>query len=202
MSLSIAASWKSYFHTRKDLEASNLVLTKIKDAVSPSVPFIDSFETISKNDGISFLSLDPSESELQLFHHGVILGGSWTNPEKQLITILASDSNSKPVQILPKFVKDFKCKTNSSEEFIASLANADDFANLKNPKTEFSYKNIIPIPNLLTKTFLDLPKKDPTSVAMKFLEMMLTYDSVIDNEIDTNETTQSTEEPDIVNKAA
>jgi hypothetical protein len=164
MPLSVAASWKSYFHTRKELDASNLVLSKIKDAVSPSIHFIDSFETISKNEGIAFLSLDPSESELQLFHHGVILGGSWANPERQLVTILSSDNDSKPVQILPKFVKDFKCKANSPGEFIACLANIKDFTNLKNPKSELSYKNIIPIPNLLTKAFLNLPKKDPILV--------------------------------------
>jgi hypothetical protein len=141
MPLSVAASW------RKDLEASDLVLTKIKDAVSPSIPFIDSFITIPKNDGISFLSLDPSESKLQLFHDGIILGGSWTNPKKQLVTILASKNDSKPVQILPKFVKDFKHKSNSSNKFIASLGNTDDFTNLKNPKTELNYKNIILISN-------------------------------------------------------
>jgi hypothetical protein len=159
MPLSVAASWKSYFHTRKELDASNLVLSKIKDAVSPSIHFIDSFETISKNEGIAFLSLDPSD-----FHHGVILGGSWANPERQLVAILSSDNNSKPVQILPKFVKDFKCKANSPGEFIACLANIKDFTNLKNPKSELSYKNIIPIPNLLTKAFLNLPKKDPILV--------------------------------------
>jgi hypothetical protein len=201
MPLSAAASWKSYFHTRKDLDASNLVLSKIKDAVSHSIPFIDSFETISKNEGIAFISLGPSESELQLFHHGVVLGGSWANPEKQLVTILASDNDSKPVQILPKFIKDFKCKTNSPDEFITSQANTDDFSNLKNPRSELAYKNIIPIPNLLTKAFLDLPKKDPISVAMTFLETMLTYDTVIDNEMDNQEITSNSGEPDIEDKS-
>jgi hypothetical protein len=196
MPLSVAAS--SYFHTRKDLDTSNLVLTKIKDAASPSIPFIDSFETISKNDGIVFISLDPSESELQLFHHGVILGGSWTYPEKQLVTIIASDNDSKPIQILPKFIKDFKCKTNSADDFIACLANAEKFANLKNPKTDLYNKNIIPIPNLLTKAFLETP----LSVAMKFLETMLTYDTVIENETDNNDTTPSTNEPDIIDETA
>jgi hypothetical protein len=156
---------------------------------------------ISKNDGIAFLSLDPSESELQLFHHGTTLGGSWTNSERQLVTILASDNEYKPVQLLPKFIKDFEYKINSSDEFITSLTSIDEFTNLENPKTELVYKNIIPIPNLLTKAFLDLPKKDPISVATKFLETMLTYDTIILNEIDKVDNAQTTE-PDIVDESA
>jgi hypothetical protein len=82
MPISSVASWRSYISSKKELDASNLVFFKIKDAVSVSTPFVDSFEIISKNEGISFLLLDPSETELQLFHHGTILGRSRTNPEK------------------------------------------------------------------------------------------------------------------------
>jgi hypothetical protein len=88
------------------------------------------------------------------------------------------------------------------QEFIASLTNTDDFANLKNPKTELIYKNIIPIRNLLTKAFLDLPKKDPISVAMKFLETMLTYNTIINDETNTDNNAHTTEEPDIVDDSA
>jgi len=113
---------------------------------------------------------------MQLFHHGSILGGSWSNPDQQLIAILAAGTDSKMIQILPKFVKDFKLKANSTDEFIASLGSVEEFKALKSPKIELSYKNIIPIPNLLTKAFLELTETDPTTVAMKFLETMMTYD--------------------------
>jgi hypothetical protein len=36
---------------------------------------------------------------MQLFHHGTIIGGSWSNPEKHHIAILASDTNAKSIQI-------------------------------------------------------------------------------------------------------
>jgi hypothetical protein len=75
------------------------MLSKIKGSVSISTDFLDSFEIISKNDGISFHSLDPSKLEMQLFHHGTIIGGSWSNPEKHHIAILASDTNAKSIQI-------------------------------------------------------------------------------------------------------
>jgi hypothetical protein len=43
----------------KELDKSDQMLSKIKDSISVTTDFINSFETISKNDGL--LSLDPSE---------------------------------------------------------------------------------------------------------------------------------------------
>jgi len=96
--------------------------------------FLESFEISSKNESISFISLDPSELEMQIFHHRTILGGSWSNPKKHLIAILASDSEAKPIQILPKFIKDLKLKTISPDEFISSLSSEEEFIALKNQK--------------------------------------------------------------------
>jgi hypothetical protein len=107
-SLSAAPDWKSYFSSKKELDKSDQMLSKIKEPVSVLTDFTESFETISKNDGISFLSLDSSESEMQIFHHGTMIGGSWSDPEKHLITILASGSDAEPIEILPKFIKDVK----------------------------------------------------------------------------------------------
>jgi hypothetical protein len=133
------------------------MLSKIKESVSVLMDFTESFENISKNDRISFLSLNPSESEMQPFHHRTILGGSWSDPEKHLIAILVSDSYAKPIQILPKFIKDVKVKTHSVDEFISSRSNEEEFMTLKNPKTDFMYKNIIPLPNLLSRTRIERP---------------------------------------------
>lgn len=82
---------------------------------------------------------------MRRFHHGWILGGLWYNPEKQFIAILASDSKAKPIQILPKFMKYEKVKTNSTFEFISNLSSEREFIALKNLKTEFNYKNIVPL---------------------------------------------------------
>jgi hypothetical protein len=59
MPSSPANSWKAYFSTNIDLDSSNLLLDKIKNAVSALVPFIIFLEEISKNQGITFISLDP-----------------------------------------------------------------------------------------------------------------------------------------------
>jgi hypothetical protein len=117
MPISSALTWKSYFTHSKHLDGSNLVMDKIKESVSSATLFIDSFDLLLKNDGIAFISLDPSETEIQLFHNGTTLGGTWTNPDKQIITILHSDDDPKPIQVLPKFIKDLKLKSHSAEEF-------------------------------------------------------------------------------------
>ncbi len=168
MPISSALAWKSYFTHFKHLDGSNLVIDKIKESVSSSTLFIDSFDLISKNDGIDFISLDPSESKIQLFHNGTTLGDTWTDPDKQIITIFHSDDDPKPIQVLPKFIKDLKLKSHSVEECGLALTDPDGFNSLKNPKSDFIYKNLIPIPNLLTKTYLESTEKDPISIGSAF----------------------------------
>jgi hypothetical protein len=100
--------WKNYFLTNPNLGTSNGHLAKIKTSSTHSVPFIKSFEEISKNDGITFLFLDPSETHLQLLHHGAVLGGNWNSPTKQAVAVLGMDNLAKPVQIIQKSIKNIK----------------------------------------------------------------------------------------------
>jgi hypothetical protein len=103
MPISSALSWKDLFPSQKKLDYSNVHLSTIKVAVGPSIPFINSFEEIlEKKKGISFLSLDPSETQLQLFHNGRIIGGLWSSPSKLLVAILGFDKSAKPIQIVEK----------------------------------------------------------------------------------------------------
>jgi hypothetical protein len=108
-------SWKSYFVGNHTLDSSIEQLDKIKASTGPDTPFEESFLEISKNPGISFLSLDPSESQIQLFHHGLILGGSRSSPSKQLITLLGIEIESKPIQLVQKSIQDIKARTFSIE---------------------------------------------------------------------------------------
>jgi hypothetical protein len=112
-----------------------------------------------------------------LFHHGTIVGGSWDSPSKQLVSILKFNNDAKPIQLIQKSVKDVKVKSHSFEEFASSIENCASFENMKNPKLDFPYKNILPIPNLLTKTFMNLPSTDPYTVAKGFFEQMHHHDS-------------------------
>jgi hypothetical protein len=124
---------------------------------------------------MAFLSLDPSETQLQLFHHGVVLGGSWSSPSKQLVSVLGLDSSAKPVQIIYKSVKDIKQKFFSYQDFAIGLESSEKFENMKNIKTEFHYKNIIAITKILTKVFIKLLSTDPYSIAKAFFEQLKNF---------------------------
>jgi hypothetical protein len=177
MSISAVLSWKDLLLLDRARDSSNAFLSKIKAADGPSIPFVDSFEEISKNQGIAILSLEPSKTQLQLFHHGVVLGESWSSPNKQLVSVLGLDSSTKPVQIISKSVRDVKQKTFSFQEFDTSLESSQKFENMKNVKSEFDYKNVIPIPNTLMKFFINFESTDPYSVAKAFFEQMKESDS-------------------------
>jgi hypothetical protein len=105
------------------------------------------------------------------------IGGSWSLPSKQLITLLGTEIESKPVQIVQKSIQDIKPKSFSTKDFATSLEQDGTFASLKTPKVVFHYKNIIPIPNFLTKISIKLYQKDPIQVATTFFHAMYTYDT-------------------------
>jgi len=76
-SLPTVPDWKSYFSSMKELDKSDQMLSKIKDSISVTTDFINSFELFQKMTESLSTSLDPSESEMQLFHHGTLIGGSF-----------------------------------------------------------------------------------------------------------------------------
>jgi len=97
MPISSLSSWKDIFIHNKNWEYSNKLLDKIRNTISPTINFENSFEEISKNPGVTLLSLDPTETHLQLFHHPKIIGGSWTSPETKLVAVLGFDADAKPI---------------------------------------------------------------------------------------------------------
>ena len=180
-------SWKNYLLSKPDLDISNNHSEKIKELSNPKNLFETAFEEISKNLGISFIYLDPTELFIQLLHHCHVIGGSWSNPTKVFLSVLGTDNSAKPIQIILKSVKIVKTKTASLSEMIGD----DQVVKIiggkgKQSKQEFYYRNIIPNPHFLTKAYLVLESFDPQSVAMPFLMAM--------KEFDENENTKSTQE--------
>jgi len=171
------SAWKKIFLSNKDFDASNKHFDKIKKASLHSTPFSKSFELISKNNGVSFLFLDPSEKYMQLFHHGHVLGGNWSSPEKKLIAVLGFDKDAKPVQIVSKSVKNIKEKSFSRDELWDAQADEDAFKKLADPTEDFHFKNILPIPNILTQAFIQLNSTSPFEVAKAFIEKVTKKDS-------------------------
>jgi len=164
------------FMRNQNWDFSNKLLIKLKQSISASIDFEKSFDKISKNQGLTLLSLDPTESHLQLFHYSQIIGGSWTSPDKKLVAVLGFDSDAKPIQLVTKSIKDFKLKSFSTDEIAKTMDDDNKLKNLKNARVDFSYKNIIVLPYILTKVFISLESTDPITVARAFFQIMFDYD--------------------------
>jgi len=170
---------------KKELDLSNVHMDKIKRASSHSTTFPKAFEEISKNEGVAFLSLDPTETHLQILHHGLVLGGNWNSPSKKLVAILGHDSEAKPVQIVQKSIKSIKEKSFNLEELQDSLGDEESFKKLEDPDVDFLFKNILLILNSLTKIFVSLDAPTPFNVAKAFLEKF-TPDSDLNKTLDSS----------------
>ncbi len=177
MTISSTSAWKDFFLKAQKFDYSNLMLQKLQSSMVSNSNFETSFRDISKNSEITFLSLDPSEKKMQLFHHPTVFSGTWSDPVEKLIAINGLDADTFPIEIISKSVKDSKGKSHSAHEFSLGMTNSEDFQCLRNPKVEFNYKNIMPIPILLTKVFIELTSTDPISVALAFLAAMHRHDS-------------------------
>jgi hypothetical protein len=81
---------------------------------------------------------------MQLFHHSVVIGGSWNSPSKQLEFILGFDADEKPVQIVQKSINDIKVKSHSREEIALGLETLELFEQLKTKKWNYIIKTSYP----------------------------------------------------------
>ncbi len=133
--------------------------------MDPTIPFIKSFEEISKNEGIAFLYLDPSETKLQLLHRSFILGRSWSYLSHRLMAVLGFDHLAHPIQIIQKLVKDIKAKSHSMSDFTTNLDSIELFE---------SMKSVLPV-----KMFLSLKDTTPYSVAQAFFDAMFEFVSEV-----------------------
>jgi hypothetical protein len=145
MTISRLADWKDYFIKSKKFDYLNNNLVQLRETIDPASEILKNFEDVSKHPGVCFLSLDPSESKLQLFHHPTVIGGSWKEPTKRMIAFVDYDFNANPVEIVQKSIIEVKGKSHSIHEFDLGCGGNDDFKKLTNPKLDFHYKNIVPL---------------------------------------------------------
>jgi hypothetical protein len=162
--------WKKFFLMKADSDSLDRHLQKIKKASSHTASFPKSSEEFSKNEGISFLILDPSETQIQLLHHGQDFGGNWNSPTKKLVAILGTDLEAKPVQIIQKSIKNIKEKSFEFDEFLMTKDDQEKFKTMDTPSSDYQLKNILPISNALTKIFVQRNSTSPFEVAKAFIE--------------------------------
>lgn len=172
-----AANWKQFFLSSKYINYPTNILTKIKDAGSAGNAATKIFTDFSRNPGIAFLSLDASESKLQLFHHPNILGGSWLNEELKLVALDGMGPKATPIHIVAKSLKDVKAKVPKIINLSQALDNGLPIDEIKQASDTFLYKNMVPIPDFLIKTFILLEDTKPITAATVFYAALKQADS-------------------------
>jgi len=141
------------------------------------------------------ISLDPSESSIQLFHHNQIIGKTWDNPSKLFVSICGFDKSVRPIQIVKKSLKVAKVKVPPFTEVMTSkLPDSLGTESKSTRRVEVLIKNLIPIPHSLTKTYLSLSEFDPLTVAKAFYDTMFEHDSLIQTKQDINNEDIDTDE--------
>jgi hypothetical protein len=105
-------------------------------------------------------------------HNLGTIGGSWLQDETKLVALLGSDSNPVAVKIKDSSIKDIKPKVPKVEEIQDAIMENISFKNIKGVREIFHYKNIIPVPHALIKSFLSLKQHDPINVAKAFNTVM------------------------------
>ena len=148
------STWKRLLIDTKEYDVLNFYIDNLKKASNYSVSFAKFFGVVSKNEGVSFLILDPTETHLQILHHGHMLGGNWSNPTNKMVAILGTDSDAKPIQIISKTIKNIKEKSLDLNDFELSLEREEEFVIMEGCHSDFAYKNILPIPHLLSKILI------------------------------------------------
>lgn len=179
MSTSKTKNWKELFINTNQFDYLNNNIVLLRESIDPSAEFLKNFEEISKNPGVCFLALDPSKSKLQLFHHPKVIGGSWKEPNKRMIAFIDFDFDANPVEIVQKSIKEVKGKSHSTHEFNLGCDDPGDFQKLRNPKLDYHSKNIVPLPSMLVKTFLELTSTTPTDVAIAFVDFLYHRDEEV-----------------------
>lgn len=99
------------------------------------------------------------------------------NEEQKLVALIGLSNKATLIQIVPKSLKEVKVKGPMPQDNITTLSTDQPFENLKGSATTFHSKNMIPIPDLLLKTFITFNQTDSKSVAQVFYEAMLNADN-------------------------
>lgn len=125
--------------------------------------------------------MDVSEKHLQLLHHPTVLGGSGVHEDTKLIALSGLGKKATAVRIIPKSIKDVKAKAPLLSSVMSAFDNGTPLDQVKcSTGCYYHYKNIIPILDLLVKSFIQLDETDPASVALHFLKAMYLFDKPAD----------------------
>ncbi len=172
-----------------------MIPLKLKSVGDPGQSPTSMFFEISKNPGIGLLSLDATEEHLQLFHNVGTLGGSWIQHETKLFALSGFGSTSTAIQISEKAIKEVKCRAPKLSSLLDHFRDSRPITEAKCAKDSFHYKNILPIPICLVRSFLALDKFDPETVAVAFYQTLSDLDNTPSDDTTSNNPTTITTPP-------
>ncbi len=84
-----------------------------------------------------------------------------------------------PIQIVPKSLKDVKAKVPKIQEISFTLDSGHALTDLKTTTDLFHYKNMIPIPDFLIKTFIQLDDTKPVNAVTAFYQALLQMETSV-----------------------
>jgi len=148
----------------KSLNYSDNLLPQLRTTGSPGSSPFEIFETLSKNPGIGLLCLDADDETIMILHNPAIIGGSWLQSEKKTVALSGFDSRATAIHLKERSILDIRQKVPQWIDIQEAIENSTPLQELKGKKELFFYKNIIPIPNMLVQSFLNLQDFDPDSV--------------------------------------
>jgi hypothetical protein len=170
-----ASSWRDYFLKNSQLKYTDSLLKKVHDSASSGTDTTKMFESISKYPGIGLLCLDADGEKMIMLHNLGVIGGSWIQDDTKLV-LSGFDSQTTVVKIKTSSIIDTKQKVLKLEDILDSLDKKTPFHNIKNIREVFQYKNVVPVPNALVKTFLKQKLHDAMNVAQAFYEIATKID--------------------------
>jgi hypothetical protein len=92
---------------------------------------------------------------------------------KKPVALSGFDASSTTIHLKETSLVDVKQKVPSWKDIQAALENGTPLHDIKGKKELFFYKNFIPIPHALVKSFLELSEFDPASIAQVFYHIMI-----------------------------
>jgi hypothetical protein len=194
------SDWSDFIINEDTLDYSDRELSNIRRIGSNSVAPNTMFFELSRNPGIGLMFLDASEDNLQVLHHPTVIGGSWQQKEQKLIALSGITATPTAVQIIPKSIKQIQTKVPLVADLIQPNKDLSLVKCHKSRVTQFTFKNLIPIPISLLRIFITLPSTDPASVAKAFiLKIQEMNSTTIQNDTELTETPKKTPDDTIDN---
>ena len=143
--------------------------------------------------GVFLLCFDPTLGELQLFHSPSVIGGGIVNPMTFLVALSGIGFEASLIAFNEASIINIDVKTPIWKDFKDTGNDAMKFQALKSERTAYKLKNLLRIPHALAVAFINLPEKDPSSIAAAFMNTFNDHDQKVDEAAVTDPTAEQSE---------